>query len=80
MKKEQDWRLIGHEDYLYDKKWLHRQYRIKSALWDHDHCILCFEKFDRESQAAYCTINEQLWLCEQCFADFREKFRWESVK
>ena len=80
MMEKQDWRLTGYEDHLYDNDWVHKHYIIKSQLWDHDHCILCFEKFYNENQIGYCSTNSRLWLCEQCFSDFRIKFRWKSIE
>ena len=78
-----DWRRRGQEDYLLGKTLLHRTYRQYPAnpSWDHDHCEFCWAKFmvgdDPDVlHVGYCTEDEYHWICETCFEDFKEEFRW----
>src|SRR4051794_32819420 len=49
---------------------------------DHDHCAFCMKKiWDRasgtdEATAGFTTADDYHWICEECFIDFRERFRW----
>ncbi|MDL2302570.1 hypothetical protein LJC58_09485 [Lachnospiraceae bacterium OttesenSCG-928-D06] len=53
---------------------------------DHEHCDFCWHKFmedckdkDNCSTDGYCTLDERIWICEECFKDFKEKFRWTVI-
>lgn len=76
-----DWRLNGQEAYLSEVKLKHISFsdrRDKNS--DHEHCEFCWEKISEYPDtlsAAYCTEDEYHWVCETCFADFKEKFRWK---
>lgn len=44
----------------------------------HQHCAFCWEKaVTYEPATFYCTEDMGTWICEECFQDFREKFRWQ---
>ncbi len=52
--------------------------------WDHDHCDFCAAKFmaiDRLDvlREGYCTEDEERWICDRCFEDFRRQFEWTVV-
>ena len=60
-----------------------RSYRPTSRKrnWDHDHCEFCGAKFMQGDHpevlhAGYATLDEQHWICEPCFDDFRGEFNW----
>ncbi len=54
--------------------------------WDHEHCEFCWAKFmaaDTSSDPStlsegYVTEDEK-WICDDCFADFRDEFNWSVV-
>ena len=57
---------------------LHRRWAANDDN-DHDHCAFCWEKFAAYEgclQVGYCTEDEEDWICEICFNDFRERFGW----
>ena len=76
---EHDWRLVNQINYLYKKK-LERQPFFVSATRDHEHCSFCWNKFgelDGMLHEGYCTADEQYWICDHCFEDFKEMFQWQ---
>lgn len=53
---------------------------------DHEHCDFCWHKFMEDcrgvedcSTDGYCTLDERIWICEKCYNDFKEKFKWTDV-
>jgi hypothetical protein len=84
---EKDWRLQGQQRYLTGVTLVHRRYRRNptNPMWDHDHCEFCGAKFmlagDPEvMRRGYATEDEYRWICEPCFEDFKEMFRWRVVE
>jgi hypothetical protein len=82
-----DWRLNGQEKFLSGVSLIHRLYRRypKNPDWDHDHCQFCFAKFMVEDlpdvlHVGYSTEDEYRWICESCFAEFKDRFRWTVVR
>ena len=85
---DDDWRLSGQERYLLDTELVRMKYRPPSATWDHDHCEFCWAKFmavgspsnpsdtHKILHEGYKTVNENQWICDDCFADFQARFRW----
>lgn len=78
-----DWRLTGQERYLAGAKLVRRKYAARSTHTDHDHCEFCGAKFmDDGAPSAltegYSTDDCYRWVCDTCFADFRERFGWLS--
>ena len=83
MAEDDDWRLMGQERYLHGSILTRRQYRPppQNPNWNHDHCSFCWAKFMVEDfpnvlHEGYCTEDEYYWICQQCFADFSERFGW----
>jgi hypothetical protein len=81
---ETDWRLWGQEKYLTGATLLHRRWSQLSEGWDHDHCAFCWATFmsDEHPNAlheGWTTPDEDHWICETCFRDFRERFHWLVV-
>jgi hypothetical protein len=78
-----DWRLTNQEKYLMGVSLVHRRYE-PAADNDHDHCAFCWVKFmvndhpDMLHQG-YATLDKYHWICERCFKDFKERFRWKLV-
>lgn len=86
MTEASDWRLRGQEKYLAGVTLVHRAYRRYTANrdWDHDHCAFCWAKFMVEDRPdvlheGYATTDDYHWICEPCFRDFQEQFRWTVV-
>jgi hypothetical protein len=78
-----DWRLRGQEKYLAGATLVHRPYRryVANPDWDHGHCAFCWAKFMVENRPdvlheGYATKDNYFWICDRCFQDFREQFRW----
>lgn len=51
--------------------------------WDHDHCEFCWATFmvagassDPSTLAEGYVTEKGQWICDQCFADFRDEFDW----
>lgn len=81
MPGEKDWRLRGQEKYLMGVALVRRRYK-PVADNDHDHCAFCWAKFmvaDRPEllHEGYATADRSHWICDRCFDDFRETFRWQ---
>ena len=89
MGEEQDWRLQGQAKYLQGLTLAHQRYRQNAAnpRWDHDHCEFCWAKFMVEGMGTpdtlhqgYASENDYWWICERCFADFKDRFGWQVVE
>jgi hypothetical protein len=83
MAEDKDWRLTNQESYLIGVSLIHRRY-APAAGNDHDHCSFCWDKFMAEGYPdvlhdGYATIDSSHWICDQCFHDFRERFRWQLI-
>ena len=79
---ETDWRLQGQEKYLLGVRLTRRTWHQTQAGWDHDHCEFCSAEFSDERypnalHEGWTTSDEYRWICERCFADFRERFGWK---
>ncbi len=80
MREENDWRLRNQEDYLKNKTLIKVECRKPSEKWDHDHCDFCWAKFseyDGDIHEGYCTKDESIWICEECYEDFKDMFEWK---
>ena len=87
MREDSDWRLTGQEKYLHGVMLRHCRYHRypNNPDHDHDHCAFCWAKFMVEDypdvlHEGYCTQDEYHWICDQCFKDFKERFRWTVEK
>ncbi len=86
MAESSDRRLRGQEAYLAGAVLVRRPYRryVANTDWDHDHCAFCWAKFMVEDHPdmldeGYATLDDYHWICDRCFQDFREQFRWTVV-
>ena len=83
--QDDDWRLTGQEADLQGVVLRRLQYptRANQPEWDHDHCEFCWAKFSMDPRiadaltAGYATLDEYYWICDGCFSDFRERFKWK---
>ncbi len=81
-----DWRLAGQEKYLKGVEICRHPYRQypKNPAWDHDHCSFCWAEFcltgcKEALREGWSTLDEYNWICDPCFADFKELFEWRVV-
>ena len=80
---ESDWRLDPGTAEAYRGLTLtHRKWRESRPGWDHDHCEFCWEKFGDERlpdalHEGWTTPDEYRWICDTCFADFKDRFGWQ---
>lgn len=75
-----DWRLFREQEkYLFGGVLIKYDYRPGDASNDHDHCEFCMAKFGKATgdlKAGYSTIDCKIWICNECYEDFKEKFNW----
>lgn len=77
-----DRRLNGQEDHLMNASPTRKIYSGEG----HEHCVFCRHKFmenadnagDRSGEG-YCTGDGRHRICEECFKDFGELFKWEIM-
>ena len=75
-----DWRLTNQENYLKGKVLLKKLYKDRKSKTTHDHCEFCMGKFSENPNdytVGYCTEDYYHWICENCFEDFKELFKWK---
>lgn len=78
-----DWRRTGQERLLTGATFRRQSYHPPRQTWDHEHCKFCWAKFMAEGASddpsvlaeGYVTEGDH-WVCERCFADFRQEFGW----
>ena len=88
---EKDWRLTNQEKYLTGRHLIRTDF-VPDGDNDHAHCAFCWEKFGEYWQhTGYRTaagrriryrgriVVQYDWICEKCFRDFQERFRWAVV-
>lgn len=76
-----DWRYHGQDNYLLNKELIRATFGQSDG--DHRHCEFCWQKFSLNSddlQNGYCTKDRYHWVCEDCFNDFDNIFKWAKVK
>ena len=72
-----DWRLTNQENFLKGETLKHSKWVTLEESWDHDHCSFCWDTIDTSTNMAYCTTDYYHWICEDCYADFKELFEWK---
>lgn len=79
MNNNDDWRLFNQDQYLM-KKDLKRSVFKSTENRDHVHCEFCWEKFSEQEgdlREGYLTTDERYWICDRCYSDFKDVFKWE---
>ena len=74
-----DWRIMGQEGYLLDKKLQYRRFDRNIVRDDFDQCEFCWACFDKDEMhpmMAYYEPSGKYWICETCFHDFCRHFNW----
>ncbi|MCU0415008.1 MAG: hypothetical protein MUE91_11515 [Ignavibacteriaceae bacterium] len=87
MIEKDDWRLNNQEKYLVGVTLVRRLYRQNpyNPEWDHDHCEFCLAKFSLDTRikdallSGYATTDDYRWICQTCFEDFKEMFKWKVI-
>ena len=82
MLAKNDWRLLNQEQYLMNAKLKRAEYKMPCEKWDHDHCAFCWDKFsesDGDLRSGYSTADGKFWICDECFNDFKEMFKFEVI-
>ena len=77
----EDWRLTNQQDYLYGKK-LKCYDILDFPNIDHEHCEFCWGKISKHEESfrkAYADEKLFCWICQKCFDDFKELFKWEVI-
>ena len=83
MIEKDDWRLQGQEKYLTGVKLIRIPFTPLSKTWDHEHCEFCWAKFSNHEDDlhnGYVAEDKHVWICPECYEDFKEMFRWELVE
>ena len=78
MIKEDSRVLPWHKEKLLGVMLLRRRW-MADLRNDHDHCAFCWDKFaeyDGCLHEGYCTEDCYDWICDACFNDLKECFRW----
>jgi len=79
MLEQNDWRLRTQEKYLMNDKLRKQTYAVPSLTWNHDHCEFCWATFSEQGEdlhEGYCSLDKKNWICEQCFQDFKDLFKF----
>ena len=82
MAKKDDWRLNGQENYLLDKTLYLRKRQSLRKESDHDHCEFCqarFSDYHDDLHEGYSTEDNHYWICPECYNDFKDMFKWNSI-
>ena len=86
MTDDSDWRLMGQESWLSGRPLRWAEWFSYRPGWDHDHCAFCSSEIAATKSdhvdftAGYVTADDNYtWVCEPCFADFRDRFGWTVV-
>jgi hypothetical protein len=81
-KRMNDWRLQGQEKFLMGAELSLRKYQPYRKGWDHDHCEFCGKKFsmnNNDTLEGYATSYGYRWICKECFADFKDIFKFKII-
>lgn len=84
MKKMGNW-YFGDEEvgYLTGLKLKYKKF-VPSNGDDHDHCNICGAKFSArggdDQLEGYTDIYDKIWICDECFAEFQQRFQWEAME
>lgn len=83
MTMQDDWRLLPRHEQLSGVTLIRQPWKPANPQNDHDHCEFCWEKFadyDGCLHAGYSTEDRVIWICDECFCDFKERFKWKVRK
>lgn len=80
-----DWRIMGQPGYLYEKKIYFKYFVPYQDVEqpDHAHCEFCSDYFSQEGnylKSGYYEPSSKSWICEKCYNDFKDIFKWQLVE
>jgi hypothetical protein len=82
----EDWRLsLASPPEFYARfTWMHKPWTKTREGWDHDHCEFCRAKIsdavvEGGLAQGWASDNDYYWVCDPCFTEFRETFKWNEV-
>lgn len=77
-----DWRRMGQEKFLLNKKLKYKKYDGDISKGAHEHCSFCYELISSKGPIteAYCTLDEENWICKKCYDDFKDEFHWIIIE
>ncbi len=64
-------------------KTLHREVFAPSALNDHEHCVICWQKisrYDGDDREGYTDDTAYYWVCAACWTEHRAQYQWKERK
>jgi hypothetical protein len=72
-----DWRLTPGHERLRGERFVRKPWHASRVGWDHDHCEFCWRKFPDDEPEGWTAAGpagepDYHWVCDACFADFRE--------
>lgn len=78
-----DWRLRGQEEYMQGMAFTYLKFSPETEGRDHTHCEFCWHKFMEKPESiadcsshGYRSRDGRYWVCEECFAGFKDAFGW----
>ena len=80
MNQQDDLRLLPSHERLHGLTLVHQPWKPAKPRNDHDHCEFCWDKFancDGCLGEGYSTEDRESWICDACFEDFKERFKWK---
>ena len=81
---DQDWRLFREQErYLHGVTLIKQSYQSNNPFNDHDHCEFCMAKFGKgadELKQGYSTEDASIWICPECYNDFKKQFEWNVIQ
>ena len=80
MNQQDDLRLLPSHERLHGLTLVHQPWKPANPRNDHDHCEFCWDKFancDGCLGEGYSTEDRESWICDECFSDFKERFKWK---
>ena len=80
MLQQDDGRLLPQHERLHGLTLVHQPWKPANPRNDHDHCEFCWDKFancDGCLGEGYSTEDRESWICDACFEDFKERFKWK---
>ena len=75
-KNSGEWRLTNQENYLKGVTLIRDTFKEKN---DHAHCEFCWVTFVCGTEG-YTTEDRKHWICDTCYKDFCERFKWRTVE
>jgi len=78
MVNKDDSRLTNQENYLGNEQVKLTRFTEEYAKTNHEHCCFCWAKFSEKKNDlhhGYVTKGGAVWICPECFDDFKEMFK-----